>query len=297
MAEFPGLMFYTDAYLADTGHLSTIEHGAYLLMLFHAWRTPDCSLPDDDEYLARVTRMDMRTWRKHKATLLSFWGLDTQQRWRQARLSDSKELAADKRDKSSKAGIASAMKRKNRDLTNVERTSNGRITDVPLEYQRTFNPKSTLPIPLSDPLPDPTRFQIKNAKEPQPPSSDKRPAAAASLSAAEWAEPDRQKLAFDLARELAPKHWVSSAIPKAQFELEQILASAVNPTGVCESIRKRHEVERGKPQGKNTAKQEFCYWIKDGHYLYEGVGSSRVLSGIERDLALAAELEKEEAKA
>ena len=39
MAEAPIMPFATDAYIGDTTHLTTIEHGAYLLLLFAMWRT------------------------------------------------------------------------------------------------------------------------------------------------------------------------------------------------------------------------------------------------------------------
>lgn len=41
-------------YYADTGHLGALEHGIYLLLIMHYWRTG--GLPDDDVQLARIAR-------------------------------------------------------------------------------------------------------------------------------------------------------------------------------------------------------------------------------------------------
>ena len=56
MAEYPALPLWTDAYLADCGYLSDAEHGRYLLLLMAMWRSPDCRLPNDDQWLARKFR-------------------------------------------------------------------------------------------------------------------------------------------------------------------------------------------------------------------------------------------------
>lgn len=53
MADFPALPLWTDAYLADTGHLTDQEHGIYLRLLMLMWRNPGCRLPNDDKWLAR----------------------------------------------------------------------------------------------------------------------------------------------------------------------------------------------------------------------------------------------------
>lgn len=73
MAEFPALPLWTDAYLGDTTHLTTIEHGAYLLLLMAMWRTPDKRLPTDDAKLARYSRLTKGQWARMKPTIMAFF--------------------------------------------------------------------------------------------------------------------------------------------------------------------------------------------------------------------------------
>lgn len=63
MAELPTMPFFTDAYLADTKHLSTLEHGAYFLLLISMWRAGG-SLPDDATLLARYAGIPPRNWHR-----------------------------------------------------------------------------------------------------------------------------------------------------------------------------------------------------------------------------------------
>lgn len=95
MADFPFLPMYTDAFVADTTHLSAQETGAYLLLLFAAWRAPDCSLPDDDVWLSRTARVETRAWAKIKNAVLAFWTLHDG-RWAQKRLTKTREIAGRK---------------------------------------------------------------------------------------------------------------------------------------------------------------------------------------------------------
>lgn len=53
MAEFPAMPFWTDAYMLDTGHLTDAEHGRYLLLLILMWRSPECRIPNDPEWICR----------------------------------------------------------------------------------------------------------------------------------------------------------------------------------------------------------------------------------------------------
>lgn len=127
MAEFPALQLWTDAYLGDTAHLTTIEHGAYLLLLMTAWRTSDCSLPDDDKMLARYCRMTAAQWARIKPLMLTFWQVQNG-RWRQRRLTDEYNAVRQKREAAAINGKLSALKRKGRHATERERSDNGAST-------------------------------------------------------------------------------------------------------------------------------------------------------------------------
>ena len=71
MAAFPSLPLFTDAYLADAGHLTDAEHGRYFLLLMQMWRTPECRLPNDDEWLARRFRRTVEQVRADLRPIIS----------------------------------------------------------------------------------------------------------------------------------------------------------------------------------------------------------------------------------
>jgi uncharacterized protein YdaU (DUF1376 family) len=88
VAEFPAIPLWTDAYLADTRHLSTEEHGAYLLLMMEAWRRPGCNLPDEDALLARLSGLSVARWAEVKPVVMAFWKRDGRSKtWSQKRLS------------------------------------------------------------------------------------------------------------------------------------------------------------------------------------------------------------------
>lgn len=87
MAEFPALPLWTDAYLGDTNHLTTLEHGAYLLLLISMWRAGG-KLPNDDKRLARFARLTTGQWARIRPTLIPFFRVDPDGQLSQGRLTD-----------------------------------------------------------------------------------------------------------------------------------------------------------------------------------------------------------------
>jgi uncharacterized protein YdaU (DUF1376 family) len=115
MPDYNMMPVWTDAYLADTGHLTTTEHGAYLLLLMAAWRSPNCDLPDDDKTLSKYCRMTPSQWRRSGETLKAFfYVLDG--RLRQKKLDAVRQKTQDLSDSRSKSGhtggVASGLVRK-----------------------------------------------------------------------------------------------------------------------------------------------------------------------------------------
>ncbi len=72
MAKHPAMPLWTDAYLGDTTHLSTVEHGAYLLILMAMWRAGG-ELPSDEDMMCRITRLRLNHWRKMAPVIMAFF--------------------------------------------------------------------------------------------------------------------------------------------------------------------------------------------------------------------------------
>jgi uncharacterized protein YdaU (DUF1376 family) len=62
---------YWGNYLGDTGHLATVQHGAYLLLIAHYWQHG--GVPDDDRQLANITRLPFEEWCIHRHVIQAFF--------------------------------------------------------------------------------------------------------------------------------------------------------------------------------------------------------------------------------
>jgi uncharacterized protein YdaU (DUF1376 family) len=146
MAEFPALQLWTDAYLGDTTHLTTIEHGAYLLLLMTAWRSKDTRLPDDDRLLARYSRLSAQQWKRLRPILAAFFTVENGF-WVQRRLTDEAVAVRQNRERQAAKGRASALKRKGRHSTGVK---SGSIPVATGGQPEGNLPTATATIPLSN---------------------------------------------------------------------------------------------------------------------------------------------------
>lgn len=60
-------------YLGGTRHLTTVQHGAYLLLLMASWRIG--ALPDDDRQLATMAGLSLKAWQPMSATIRAFFSV------------------------------------------------------------------------------------------------------------------------------------------------------------------------------------------------------------------------------
>lgn len=128
MAEFPQMPLWTDAYLADTTHLSATEHGAYLLLLITMWRAKGNTLPDDDRLLAKYARLSPSQWRRIRSTIEAFFKVKDG-RWSNGRLLD--ELAFVRQQSARQSNNAKARWLKNKRLHRAMALPNECQTDAP----------------------------------------------------------------------------------------------------------------------------------------------------------------------
>jgi uncharacterized protein YdaU (DUF1376 family) len=73
---------YVADYWKDTTHLSTFEHGAYLLLIMHYWAKG--GLPANDMQLQRICRASASEWEVLKIVLSEFF--DVENGWRHSRI-------------------------------------------------------------------------------------------------------------------------------------------------------------------------------------------------------------------
>lgn len=114
MSATPFMQLYVGDYLADTLHLTTEQHGAYLLLLMTMWRA-DAKLPNDPAKLARIARVSAKRWPSVWAEIEAFFIIEGE--WiANPRLTKEHQKAVsisqERRSAGRKGGNANALKSK-----------------------------------------------------------------------------------------------------------------------------------------------------------------------------------------
>ena len=129
------MQLYVADYLADTSHLSTVEHGAYLLLIMNYWQRGK-PLPAADDKIARIARMTVEEWLEIKSTIMEFF-VERDGMLCHKRIDRDLQYVAEKSEQASAAGRSSAAKRWGyHQVTDV-------ITDVTTDVKRTSNHTDT----------------------------------------------------------------------------------------------------------------------------------------------------------
>lgn len=110
MAAIPYMPLYVADYMSDAAHLSTIEHGAYLLLIMTYWQRGG-PLPNDDKKLARICKLTGAQWTRIKPVILEFFSVendDVVRQLRHSRIDRELSKVRDKSLKNRKGGLARA---------------------------------------------------------------------------------------------------------------------------------------------------------------------------------------------
>ena len=115
----PWMPLYVGDYLGDTGHLTTAQHGAYLLLMMHYWRKGE--LPDDDRQLSKITKLPLKTWCDTRPILQDFFHSGWRHKRIDAELERMVRLSEKRAIAGQKGGLGSALAR-----MKLENASRGR---------------------------------------------------------------------------------------------------------------------------------------------------------------------------
>jgi uncharacterized protein YdaU (DUF1376 family) len=105
----PWMPLYVGDYLGDTGHHTTTQHGAYLLLMMHYWRKGE--LPDDDRQLSKIAKLPLKTWCEYRATLQDFFYDGWKHKRIDAELAKMMRVSEKRAIAGQKGGIGSALAR------------------------------------------------------------------------------------------------------------------------------------------------------------------------------------------
>lgn len=170
--------FNVGHYVRDTMHLTTEQHGAYLLLILAYW--PHGPLPDDDQVLASIAKQPLPAWRRMRPTIQAFFQ-PANGKWNHKRIDKERMKAIAIGELRSTAGKESARQKAIKRATHVEPVE--KQTTTQLHKQRQTSPSIQ------------SVSEGASVEDARPRHPDERPMTAAGEAA--------QKLMKDLVRKVA----------------------------------------------------------------------------------------------
>lgn len=101
---------YIGDYLSDTMHLTTEQHGAYLLLIMAYWKNGG-PLPASPTQLAAICRMPVDAWSIAQAVLENFFEVTSDGKWLSKRVEKEMHAAGQKKAKASQKAANAAAAR------------------------------------------------------------------------------------------------------------------------------------------------------------------------------------------
>lgn len=129
----PWMPLYVGDYLGDTGHLTTAQHGAYLLLMMHYWRKGE--LPDDDRQLSKITKLPLKTWCEYRPTLQDFFHSGWKHKRIDAELERMMRVSEKRAIAGQKGGLGSALARMKLENASRSRPFSARAIASPMPSQ------------------------------------------------------------------------------------------------------------------------------------------------------------------
>lgn len=139
MSALPFMPLYVADYLSDAAHLSTLEHGAYLLLIMTYWQRGE-ALPADDRKLARICRVGPREWKRLKPVISEFFEVSCDN-WSHSRIDRELANVHAKSLKKRKAGLARAKQMHSKCTANAKLSDTDTVDTIPKGIDAAASPE------------------------------------------------------------------------------------------------------------------------------------------------------------
>lgn len=196
MSQAPIMPFSTDAFLADTLHLTTEQIGAYMMILLATWRNNGIALPDDDHRMARIVRTTPARWTHHlRPALEAFFTIDATG-WHQKKLEKTWRKIQESQEKNRENGKQGAkarwLKNKKTDMATAKVSPSNQNGEAIVSPMATISSKKELSAP----------YRAERVLSYDGTTAREGPASAQSAPAPRRATASKTKSPADEAREL-----------------------------------------------------------------------------------------------